>query len=215
VKGRIVLLGPPASGKGTQAEMIKAAFQIEPASPGAMLRDEKKAGTPLGVEADRLTSRGQLVPDHLIVELVQSWLGKNHSDTFVFDGFPRTIGQAEALENLLARLKKPLQVAFFLDADFETVRERVARRMVCETCGNIAAVGLHIESASDLCPRCGGRLQRRNDDDEETLKQRMAEYREKSEPLNSYYTNRGLLQRIDANRIPSEVFADISSGIEE
>lgn len=194
--------------------MIQAAFQIEPASPGAMLRDEKKAGTPLGIEADRLTSCGQLVPDRMIVGLVESWLEKNHSNAFVFDGFPRTIGQAEALEELLARLAKPLQIAFFLDADFETIRERVGRRMVCETCGNVVAIGLHIETAEDRCPRCGGRLHRRNDDDEETLKRRMAEYREKSEPLNSHYAGLGLLRRIDANRIPAEVFADISSAIE-
>jgi adenylate kinase len=194
--------------------MIKAKYQIEAASPGAMLREEKKAGTPLGIEADKLTSQGQLVPDRLIVVLAESWL-QHHDGAFVFDGFPRTIGQAEALANFLAGRGTPLDAAFLLDADFETIKERIARRMVCEQCGSIAGIGLHIESAESPCPRCGGHFQRRNDDNEETLCKRMTEYREKSEPLISYYAAHGLLVRIDACRTPVEVSADISAVLEK
>ena len=194
--------------------MIKAKFQIEAVSPGAMLREEKKAGTPLGIEADKLTSQGQLVPDRIIVGLVESWL-QNHNGAFVFDGFPRTIGQAEALTNLLEKRKTPLDDAIFLDASLETIRERVARRMVCESCGNIAAIGLHIASAETVCLRCGGHFSKRNDDNEETLCQRMVEYREKSEPLVAYYTSHNLLANIDANRTPWEVFSDIAAVLEK
>lgn len=194
--------------------MIKAGYQIETASPGAMLREQKQTGTPLGIDADKLTSRGQLVPDRLIVELVKSWL-ETHNGSFVFDGFPRTTGQAGALEEVLNKRKTPLEVAFSLDANFSTIQDRVARRMVCGNCGNIVSVGLHVGNAESRCPRCGGPLHRRSDDNDETLRQRMAEYREKSEPLIAYYAERGVLRRIDANRTPDEVFAGIATILEK
>jgi adenylate kinase len=214
VKKRIVLLGPPASGKGTQAEMISVKHHIGTASPGAMLREELKAGTPLGIEAERVTSRGQLMPDSIIVGLVKNWL-QNHDGAFIFDGFPRTLGQADGLETLLAERGTPLDVAFSLDADFETIRDRVERRMVCPACGNIIRIGLHVENDGSPCPRCDGTLQRRKDDNVETLWQRMQEYREKSESLVSLYEQRGILKRIDAKRKPDEVFADIEAVMEQ
>jgi len=194
--------------------MIKRKFQIPAASPGAILRDEKKAGTPLGIECEKLTSRGQLLPDELVVGLVKSWLGE-HNGAFTFDGFPRTRGQADTLETLLAERNTPLDVAFSLDADFDTIRDRVLRRMVCDECGNIVSVGLHVVAPDSPCPDCGGKLHRRNDDNEEILHQRMDEYRSKSEPLISYYTGHCLLRHIDANRTPEEVFAGIETILEK
>ncbi|MGB8352517.1 MAG: adenylate kinase [Chthoniobacteraceae bacterium] len=214
MKRRIVLLGPPASGKGTQAEMLRRNFQIPTASPGAMLREQKKAGTPLGIEAEKLTSRGQLLPDDLIVDLVKSWLD-DHNGAFTFDGFPRTIGQALTLETLLTGRNTPLDVALSLDVGFDTILDRVLRRMVCDDCGNIVSIGLHVGSAESPCPACGGKLHRRSDDNEETLRQRMGEYREKSEPLISIYAERGVLKHIDASRAPEQVFADITEILEK
>ena len=208
------MLGPPASGKGTQADMIKRQHRIPTASPGAMLREQKKAGTPLGIEADKMTSRGLLLPDDLIVGLVKSWL-EEHDGAFTFDGFPRTIGQAVTLETLLAERGTPLDIAFSLDVNFATSLNRISRRMVCDVCGAVASVGLHITNANSPCPDCGGKLHRRSDDNEETLRQRMEEYREKSEPLISHYAERGILEHVNADRTPEEVFAGITAILEK
>ena len=194
--------------------MIRSKYGIQTASPGAMLREEKRAGTPLGIEAERLTSRGQLLPDNLVVDLVKSWLDE-HNGEFIFDGFPRTRGQAETLETLLGERGTPLDAAFSLDAGFDTILGRVLRRMVCAECGNIVSIGLHVESEESKCPRCGAELHRRSDDNEETLRQRMEEYRGKSEPLTGWYAGRELLQHVDANRTPDEIFSGISAILEK
>ena len=194
--------------------MIRSKFQIPTASPGAMLREQKKAGTPLGIEAEKLTSRGQLLPDDLIVDLVKSWLD-DHDGAFIFDGFPRTTGQALTLETLLTGRNTPLDVALSLEVGFDTILDRVSRRMVCDDCGNIVSIGLHVASEESPCPSCGGKLHRRSDDNEETLRQRMGEYREKSEPLISFYAERGVLKHIDASRTPEQVFGDITEILEK
>lgn len=208
-----MLLGPPASGKGTQAEMLRVKSHIQTPSVGAILREEKAAGTKLGVEAAKFTDQGLLVPNEMIVELVRSWLAKHNGD-FVFDGFPRTIGQAEALEQLLNERGTPLEIAITLDVDQATIRDRVGRRLVCEACGRIVSIGLQVESAQSACPQCAGKLVRRCDDTPDALKQRMAEYHEKSEPLIFFYQERGLLRHIAGARTQDEVFADVASALE-
>jgi adenylate kinase len=215
VKERIVLLGPPASGKGTQAELIEARFGIPITSPGAMLRAEKKAGTPLGVEADKLTSAGKLLPDDLVVRLVEGWLLQTQGRRFTFDGFPRSLGQAEALERMLAERDAPLDVVLALEANVATLQERVANRVMCLQCGNIAALGWQVKTIEEGCPRCGGALVRRNDDTPETLAQRLREYSEKTEPLFAFYEERQLLHRIDSAQSAEMVFARISEILEE
>lgn len=210
MKKRIVLLGPPASGKGTQAELIENRFDIKSTSTGAMLREELRAGTEVGKQADALTRHGHLVPDSLVIALVESWL-KTHGDAFVFDGFPRTIGQAEALEKLLAERKTPLEVVLFFDVPFEHILDRVRHRVSCESCGRIYSIKLHFGRGEEHCPRCGGRLVRRKDDTEEALEQRMIEYREKTEPLVEFYRSRSLLHPLKAQEQPESVFLEISS----
>jgi len=212
VKQRIVLLGPPASGKGTQAEMIHAKFGIETPSVGAILREQQAAGTVLGREAARFTEQGRLVPDEMIVEVARTWLDA-HNGAFVFDGFPRTFGQAEALERLLNKRQTPLEIAFSLEVNVVTIEKRVCRRLACAKCGLIVSIGWHIESAASPCPRCGGALVRRADDTPETLQRRMIEYCEKSEPLVAFYAGRGLLTRIAADAAPETVFAEIASAL--
>lgn len=213
LKRRIVLLGPPASGKGTQAELIKARYGIEPTSTGAMLRDEKRRGTQLGIEADHLTSQGQLVPDALILELVSRWLTIN-GDSFVFDGFPRTLSQGRELERLLEKRKLPLDFVFFFNVAPEEIRNRVLHRVTCEACGRIFSTGLQVHSAEESCPVCGGKLGRRSDDTLEALERRMVEYREKTEPLVPFYRSRGVLVELAAASSPETVFAEISSILE-
>jgi adenylate kinase len=213
VKRRIVLLGPPASGKGTQAALMKARFQLPIASPGAMFREQKRLGTELGLEADRLTSRGSLVPDELVVRLVEAWL-EVHDGGFIFDGFPRSLGQADALEELLTRRGTPLDAAISLETTLETLQARVASRLVCLSCGHIVAAGLQVSTSDVPCPECGGKLGRRSDDTPEVLTRRMEEYREKSEPLLDYYEKRNLLHRVESSGRPEAVFASICAILE-
>lgn len=202
------MLGPPASGKGTQAGMIEARYDIPITSPGAILRKERQAGTELGLEAERLTSQGRLLPDEVIVGVVAAWL-RECDDQFVFDGFPRTIGQADALGKLLEARGTPLDVVISLEADLATLQSRVSHRLVCQRCGEIVSIGLHVSSENDSCPKCGGALGKRSDDSLETLAARMTEYHEKTEPLIAYYQSRGLLTPVDSTRVPDEVFSSI------
>ncbi|MHA3770295.1 adenylate kinase family protein [Verrucomicrobiota bacterium sgz303538] len=213
MKRRIVLLGPPASGKGTQAELISAKFGIPTTSPGAILREERKAGTALGLEAERYTSKGRLIPDELIAGLINSWL-EDHDGEFVFDGVPRSLGQAEALETVLNERNRPLDVVIALEADLETLKSRVASRVMCADCGRIFSVGLHVVSASDRCPNCGGHLIRRSDDTPETLAARLEEYSEKTEPLIAYYEQKELLRRVNSGLKPDLVFESIRAILE-
>lgn len=193
--------------------MIKSRYQIPTASPGEMLREEKRRGTALGIAADERTSLGQLLPDDLIVAVVGSWL-VGQGEAFLFDGFPRTVGQAEALERLLTDRGKPLQLALSLDATLETLQARVASRLVCSRCGQIVSIGWQVPDATAPCPACHGRLERRRDDTPETLAHRMQEYLAKTAPLGDYYEARGLLARVDAARPAVTVFADIARLLE-
>jgi len=209
VKRRLVLLGPPASGKGTQAAMISAKYGYPIASPGGMLREEKRAGTALGIEADKLTTRGSLLPDETIVALVKRWL-MEHDGEFVFDGVPRTLGQAKALDALLEERRTPVDLVIALEAKLSTLEERVKNRLICSKCGQIVSLGLHVPSPDTPCPVCGGKLSKRSDDTRETLERRMLEYREKTEPLIAFYTKRGLLHKIDTTPTPERVFDSIA-----
>ena len=213
VKTRIVLLGPPASGKGTQAEFIKRRYDIASASPGAMLRDEMRRGTPLGIEADRMTRDGSMVPDAMVIQLVGNWLSA-HADGFVFDGFPRTVGQADALDQMLSERQSALDAVLFFDISAETAFQRVMNRLTCTQCARSFAVGLHLEPAQTRCPECGGELGHRSDDTPEALEHRIAQYHEKTEPLVEYYQRRGLLSILKAADDPAEVSAQITALLE-
>jgi adenylate kinase len=213
VKKRIVLLGPPASGKGTQAEMIAARYKIPSASPGSMLREEATAGTRLGIDADRLTSRGQLVPDDTVNALVAQWLAR-HDSAFVFDGYPRSLGQADGLDQMLEERGTPLEVVFSFEANLTVLHARIQNRTVCTRCRRSFSIGMHISSMDEPCPACGAALVRRTDDTIETFGLRMREYADKTAPLISHYSKRGLLCAIDATLQPGEVFATVSAALE-
>ena len=213
MKRRIVLLGPPAAGKGTQAEMIAAKFGIPSVSPGACFRSEIEAGTELGRDAELVTRQGKLVPDEMACKIVAGWL-VGHNGEFVFDGFPRSLGQAKTLEAMLVTRKTPLDAAILLEVDFETISNRVMRRAACLKCRGIVSIGMHVANAETPCPRCGGKLAQRADDNLEALRSRMEEYKEKTEPLVDHYRSRGLLRVVDSNRPPEMVFAAMSGILE-
>ena len=207
-------MGPPASGKGTQAELIKAHYGIQPASTGAMLRDELARGTELGLEADRITREGNLVPDALILEIVEDWL-KDHHDAFVVDGFPRTVPQAIGFDRLLEQYDAAVDCVLFFDIPEQTIRDRVLNRVSCEACGHIYRLGMQVASLEEECPACKGRLVRRNDDSLTALSRRMDVYRELTLPVVDYYRKKGIVADLTAADRPETVFAEISSILEE
>ena len=204
MKNRIVFLGPPASGKGTQASLLAAAFGIPAASTGAILREEKARGSAIGNEADRWTSVGKLFPDELALRVVWKWIA-GHT-RFILDGFPRTLGQAEAFDAGLAERALPLDAVYFLNLSDSLVRERMTSRLTCEACGAVFNEKFHHVTAATPCPKCGGTLGRRADDTIEALESRLVQYREQTLPVVRHYRDRGLLQEIDVAPGRDQVF---------
>lgn len=210
-----MLLGAPGSGKGTQAEMITRQFGIPVTSPGAILRREKELGTPLGLKTAETTQHGGLVSDEIIVGLIEDWLRLHGGHGFVFDGFPRTIPQAESLDRIVERLHTALDLAIWLEVSDQTVGQRIASRLQCQACGFTTSVASAKFAERPICPYCDGPLVRRGDDDVEVLKHRLAEFNAKTQPLAAFYGKSGALHRIDGNRDRESVFGDISRLIEQ
>src|SRR5437016_2845322 len=195
--------------------MITREFGIPVTSPGAILRRERDLGTPLGLATAEITQRGGLVSDEIIVKLIEDWLRLHGSHGFVFDGFPRTLPQAESLNDLLRRLRTNLDLAIWLDVSETTVRDRIGSRLQCRSCGFTTSSGSAKFSERPVCPYCDGPLVRRNDDDLSVLQTRLQEFRTKTEPLASFYGKMSILHRIDGNRDREAVFSDISRLIED
>ncbi len=195
--------------------MITRHFGIPVTSPGAILRRERDLGTPLGLETAEILQSGDLVADKTIVKLIEDWLHLHGGYGFVFDGFPRTLPQAESLESILKSLKTLLDAAIWLDVSEETVRSRISGRLQCRTCGFTTSVDSAQFANRPICPYCEGRLERRNDDDLGVLQTRLREYNTKTQPLADFYGKMSILRKIDGNRDRDAVFADISRIIED
>jgi len=200
---RIVLLGPPASGKGTQAALLSRRFGIPATSTGAMLRRERQVGSAIGAEADSWTSRGLLFPDGLAMRVVLSWLDDGEGD-FILDGFPRTLGQARSFHGELTLRSTPLDAAFLLDLPEDEIRARILSRLTCLGCGHTST-----EDVSPSCPSCGETLSRRNDDTADALDRRMEQYREHTLPAVDFYRGEGCLRHVDAARGSDRIFEDL------
>jgi adenylate kinase len=194
--------------------MITRHFGIPVTSPGAILRRERDLGTPLGLETAEVLQRGDLVPDKTIVKLIEDWLHLHGGYGFVFDGFPRTLPQAESLASILKSLQTSIDAAIWLDVSEETVRSRISGRLQCRTCGFTTSVDSAQFANRPICPYCEGRLERRSDDDVSVLQQRLREYNSKTQPLADYYGKMSILRKIDGNRDRDAVFGDISKIIE-
>jgi adenylate kinase len=209
VKRRIVLLGPPASGKGTQAELIQKRFGIPATSTGAILRAEARSGTPIGLKAAKIIAIGRLAPDEMVLHLVAAWLDKSNG-SFLFDGFPRTVTQAERFDVLLYECRLAVEIAILLEVSDPVIQARMLQRLTCSNCGKVISIGRHVRDANDPCPNCGGKLETREDDNLRALAQRMEEYQEKTVPVADFYDRRDILARVDASRAADAVFTDLS-----
>jgi len=195
--------------------MITRQFGIPVTSTGALLRRERDLGTPLGQETAEVLRSGGLVSDKIIIGLIEDWLRLHGGHGFVFDGFPRTLPQAESLMSILARLRSALDLVIWLEVSEQTVRERIAGRLQCGECGFTTNSSSAQFANRPICPYCDGRLERRNDDNLGVLETRLQEFRTKTEPLASFYEKMSILHRIDGNRDREAVFSDIARLIED
>ena len=203
---RIILLGPPGAGKGTQAVRLVERWSIQHISTGDILRANVRDGTALGTEAKRFMDAGELVPDEVIIGMVGDRLGE--SDTaagFLFDGFPRTVPQARALETLVNERDTPIDVVLRLVVDQADVAERLTGRRTCSDCGRIFHVLTDPPSAEGRCDGCDGEIVQRDDDREEVVLNRLEVHRTQTAPLEHFYFERGLLREISAVGTVDEV----------
>lgn len=203
---RLVLLGPPGAGKGTQAKRLSGRYGIPHLSTGDILRDHQQRGTSLGTLAKRYMDAGELVPDEVVVAMVTSIIDHGPGG-FLLDGFPRTIPQAEELEAALSRGHRPLTSVLVLDVDDEVVVARISGRRTCEVCGRPYNSALSPSRDPRRCDDCGGQLVQRPDDEEAVVRNRLRVYREQTEPLVGFYHRRGLLVRIDGTGTEDQVTA--------
>ncbi|MBP7252414.1 MAG: adenylate kinase [Alphaproteobacteria bacterium] len=209
----IILLGPPGAGKGTQAKRIEAQYGLVQLSTGEMLRASKERGEPLGLEAKAIMDSGKLVPDSLMIGLIAARMDEQDcKNGVILDGFPRTVPQAEALDVMLESMGKQLDAVIVLEVDEPALIERVSGRFTCAKCG----AGYHDSfcptKQPGVCDKCGGNeFTRRADDNAETMKARLAAYRQQTTPIIPYYADCGLLHRVDGMAAMDDVEVAIAT----
>ncbi|WP_044340535.1 adenylate kinase [Rossellomorea aquimaris] len=206
----IVLMGLPGAGKGTQAEKIVEKYGIPHISTGDMFRAAIKGGTELGLKAKSFMDNGDLVPDEVTIGIVRERLSKEDCEKgFLLDGFPRTVAQAEALENILTDLGKKMNYVININVDKDILMERLTGRRICKECGATYHLVFNPPTEEDVCDRCGGELYQRADDNEETVQNRLDVNIKQTQPLLAYYEDKGYLKNIDGQQDIHRVFDDI------
>jgi adenylate kinase len=199
MKRRVVLLGPPGSGKGTVAKKLEEKFGLEHISTGQWFRREMSEGTELGKRVEQYIVRGELVPDEMVLGLIEHWFKPGMIERgYLFDGFPRTRAQAEALDRFCAEQLAPLEVVLYLDCPEEVILDRITGRRVCLSCGKVYHVRTFPPRSSGVCDECGSPLTQRSDDTEEVVRNRLVFYRKITEPLVDYYRESGKLVSLNA-----------------
>lgn len=212
----LILLGPPGAGKGTQAKQLVEYFGIPQISTGDMLRAAVKAGTEMGLKAKACMAEGALVPDEVVIGIVADRLQESDcSKGFILDGFPRTVPQADALKTTLAGLNKEIQAVISIEVDTEALVARLTGRRTCRACGQGFHLSFDPPKVVGLCDACGGELYQREDDQEETIRNRMAVYQQQTAPLVDYYQQDGLLASIDGMQDIAVVQADIRAALQD
>ena len=206
----IVLLGAPGAGKGTQSDLLVEKYGLAHISTGDILRAAVKNETPLGLEAKGYMDAGALVPDELVIALVKERLTEPDTEAgFILDGFPRTTTQAVALDGELSALDRPLDACISIDVDPEVIIGRLTSRRMCRDCGFIGN-----KDDGETCPKCGGEMYQRDDDNEATVRNRLDVYEQSTSPLIDYYKGQDLLVSIDGDRPVDQVFADVCGVLE-
>lgn len=204
---KLILLGPPGAGKGTQAQKLIQKYQIPQISTGDILRQAVKDGTERGKKAKTYMDRGDLVPDEVIIEIVDDRIrAKDCQQGYIFDGFPRTVAQAKGLDALLRQLATHLDAVIYIDVPDEEVVARLSGRRTCKNCGALYHVLYNPPAKIGICDSCGGELFQRDDDNETTIRQRLAVYHEQTEPLIHYYSQQHLAKRIAGAGTPEDIF---------
>jgi adenylate kinase len=211
----LILLGAPGSGKGTQAKRIAEAFGIVQLSTGDMLRAEARSGTAIGRQADEIMKSGRLVPDQMIIDLIDSRLDREDCRPgFILDGFPRTLPQAIALDEMLAKRHLELDGVISIEVDDEAMVERISGRFTCAKCGEGYHDRFKRPKVDGVCDVCGStEFTRRADDNAETVRQRLKAYHSQTKPIVAYYDARGLVRRVDGMRPIDEVTAEILAAL--
>jgi adenylate kinase len=207
---RLVLLGPPGAGKGTQAKLLQEHFDIPQISTGDILRRAAKEGTTFGKRAKKYMDRGELVPDSVILDIVEERLSADDCHKgFLLDGFPRTVVQAEAFQTMLDRQNQVLDGAVSLRVPRQKLVARLSGRRTCRQCGAMYHVRFNPPKKEGVCDQCGGDLYQRADDREETIEARMEVYDRESAPLLEHFRRKGLLREVDGSKTTDEVFREI------
>ena len=211
---RIVLLGAPGSGKGTQAKLLVEKYNVPQISTGDLLRTAVAANTPLGQRAKAAMEAGQLVSDDIVLGIIEERLSQADAKRgFILDGFPRNIPQAEELDAILAKLGMPIESALLIDVDLDILLQRLTGRRTCESCGQMYNIFTTPSRLEDRCDKCGGNLRHRADDNEETIGSRLRVYEAQTAPLIEYFRRQGILHTVNGIGEIDEIFAAINQSL--
>lgn len=207
---RLVLLGAPGAGKGTQAKKLIEKYGIPQISTGDLLRAAVAAGTPLGKEAKSYMDKGELVPDSVVLGMVEERLKQDDCKKgYILDGFPRNVVQAEALDKMLNGLAMSLDAALSVDVPFDDLMKRLTGRRTCKSCGQMYNIYFNPPKKEGVCDKCGGELFQRDDDKEETIKKRLEVYNSQTAPLIEYYGKKGILKSVNGTGSIDDIFSNI------
>ena len=211
---RLILLGPPGAGKGTQASAIVERYAIPHISTGDIFRENIKKGTELGKKAKEYMDKGLLVPDELVISIVEDRLQKEDcKEGFLLDGFPRTLDQGEALDKVLSQMGLKLDRVINLDVEKEVLIERAIGRRICKDCGEVYHIKFTPPKKEGVCDKCNGKLYQRDDDTVETVERRIEVYHKQTEPLIDYYKEKGLILDIDGSKDKDSIFEEIAKAL--
>jgi adenylate kinase len=212
----IVLLGPPGVGKGTQGKLLQKKYKIPQVSTGDMLREAVKNKTPLGLKANAFMAMGDLVPDEVVIGIIVNRLKESDCDNgFILDGFPRTLDQAKALEEILKDEGKVIQFVIYLQVDDGEIVKRISGRRVCQDCGEAFHTIFNPPLNAGFCDKCNGSLYQRDDDSEDVVQSRLKIYSEQTSPLIEFYERKNLLWAVDGLGTIEEIFEKIVHAVGE
>jgi adenylate kinase len=207
---RLVLLGAPGAGKGTQAKKLIDKYGLPQISTGDLLRAAVAAGSPLGKEAKAYMDKGELVPDSVVLGMVEERLKQDDCKKgYILDGFPRNTAQAEALDKMLASLNMSLDAALSVDVPFEDLMKRLTGRRTCKSCGQMYNIHFKPPQKEGVCDKCSGELFQRDDDKEETIKKRLDVYNAQTAPLIDYYRSKGILKTVSGTGSIDDIFKKV------